>query len=165
MQRHGKLHNSQQVVKEATSLYPPPHDLDQRTAMNPIKRHIENAISAGKIKNKAEVATRLKIQRSTVTRWCDGSSAPSAEEARALAELIGMPPGILMAECEAERAKDKETRAEWHRVARFLRSAASTTGLMVLLGVTLFVTGTEKALAESMTYAADNSLSTNYRRF
>lgn len=118
--------------------------------MNEIGLHITNAIETGRVKNPADIARKLSVQRSTVSRWMSGEKAPSAEEARALAELIGAPEGLIMAECEAARAKDDATRAAWLRVARLCsRSAESLTSsaLTLLVVVSLFVSAPGNALA------------------
>jgi transcriptional regulator with XRE-family HTH domain len=121
--------------------------------MNLIGQHIDQAIAAGRVKNAAEMARKLEVTRATVCRWQGGERTPSAEEARALAELIGAPAGMVMAECEAQRAKDDATRAEWLRVARWCKGQAellTTVALMLLAVVVLYTTGAENLLQSQM---------------
>jgi transcriptional regulator with XRE-family HTH domain len=121
--------------------------------MNHIGVHIKNALEQGRVKNAAELARCLRVNRSTVSRWISGEKAPSAEEARALAELIGAPAGMVMAECEAQRAKDDATRAEWLRVARWCKGQAellTTVALMLMAVVVLYTTGAENLLQSQM---------------
>lgn len=103
--------------------------------MNEIGRHITNAIQKGRVKNAKEIATKLQVSEAAVSRWKSGARAPSAEEARALAELIGAPEGLIMAECEAARAKDDATRAAWLRVARLCSGSEKTVTTLALLAV------------------------------
>ena len=124
--------------------------------MNPIGQHITNAVNAGRVKNAAEVARLLKVSRPTVSRWMSGENAPSAEEARALADLIGAPEGLIMAECEATRAKDDATRSAWLRVARMCarqKEAATQLTLALLAVVTLFVSIPTKHAEASTAYS------------
>jgi transcriptional regulator with XRE-family HTH domain len=115
--------------------------------MTAIAKHIENAKKAGRLSSRADVARAMHVSEAAVSRWCAGQRTPTAEEARTLAQIVGMPEEVLMAECEAQRAKDEPTREAWLRVARFCRQAASTTALTALAAVTLFVTAAENAAA------------------
>lgn len=136
--------------------------------MNDIGRHITNAIDAGRVKNPADIARRLAVQRSTVSRWISGEKAPSAEEARALADLIGAPEGLIMAECEAARAKDEATRAAWLRVARLCSGQAKsvTTLALALLAVAgYYFAGDAETLAGSMLWLGSIGSNTNYGGF
>lgn len=136
--------------------------------MNEIGRHITNAIEGGKVKNPADIARRLSVQRSTVSRWISGEKAPSAEEARALADLIGAPEGLIMAECEAARAKDDATRAAWLRVARLCSGQAkalTTLALVMLVAASYFFSGDTEALAGSMLWVGSIASNTHYGGF
>lgn len=111
--------------------------------------YLDAAIKTGKWKNDRAIALALKVQPSTVSRWRSGEKAPSAEEARALAELVGMPEGMVMAEAEAQRAKDAATRAAWLRVARMCQRQAgtlTTIALALVAFATYFFSGAEEAL-------------------
>ena len=113
--------------------------------MSEITKYIDAAKKALNDVNDAELSRTLGVSRPTVSRWRAGTCAPSAEEARKLAELIGAPEGMLMAECEAARAKDDATRAAWLRVARLCsrpQETIKTAALTAVLAITLFVTGT-----------------------
>ena len=113
--------------------------------MNTIGRHITNALDAGIIKSRSELARRIGVNRSQITEWIEGTRAPSAEHAKSLAEVIGAPAGMVMCEAEAQRAKDDATRAEWLSVARLCkRSSEMLAGLILVL---LLWTSPEKAVA------------------
>lgn len=133
--------------------------------MNDIGRRITNAIDAGRVKNAAELAKRLGVSRATVSRWQSGDRTPEAEEARALAELIGAPEGLIMAECEAARAKDEATRAAWLRVARLCSGQTQivkTLALVALAVAGYFFAGDTEALAGSMLWIGAIAGNTNY---
>jgi len=136
--------------------------------MNLIGPHIENAIAAGRIKNSAEIARKLDVARATVSRWQAGDRTPSAEEARALADVIGAPEEMLMAECEAQRAKDEATRAVWLRVARTFKGSQkgfTTVALALLAVVVYFVTGETETIGASMLWLGSITSNTNYGDF
>ena len=136
--------------------------------MNLISQHIEAGIRAGKFSNAAELARILQKEKSTISRWIAGKTAPSAEEARQLARLLDLPDGMVMAECEAARAKDSATKAAWLRVARLCSSGGrpvTTLALCVLAFVVLYVTGGQEWSFASMAYAGSTGDNTNYRVF
>lgn len=118
--------------------------------MDGFQRYIKAAREKLTDPTNAELARKLGVNRSTITRWEDGSRAPTPEEARALAELLGMPAGVLMCEAEAARAKEDATRAEWLSVARLCarqtKTGAELVGL-IAAAVLLLWTSPEKALA------------------
>lgn len=138
--------------------------------MNRIEAYLNAAIESGKAKNDAEIARLLHVSRPTVSRWRKGECAPNANEARALAELTNTNAGALMAEAEAERAKDDATRAEWLRVARLCQQTAKTTALSMLAAVVLYTTTPGTSHAGSSPYKppsshnADSQLSRRLRK-
>lgn len=114
--------------------------------MTAAAEHIANAIRHQSI-DAAEIARRMHTSEANVSRWRAGKVVPSAEQSRALAEVLHVPEDVFLAECEADRAKDEATRAIWLRVARFLRQAANTKALMAVAAVVLYTTGPENAFA------------------
>jgi transcriptional regulator with XRE-family HTH domain len=117
---------------------------------NPIRAHIDHAIQVGTLRNYNDLAQRLHVERGTVSKWISGRTAPSPNEARAIAEIIGMPEEVLMAESEALRAKDAATRAAWLRVARLCsrsQETATTLALLAIATVTLLMTAPTNAEA------------------
>lgn len=84
-------------------------------------KYLDAVLQTELAKNDAEIARLLDVSRPTVSRWRKGECAPSAADAWRIERLLKMPEGVLMAECEAERAKDEATRAAWLRVARWCR--------------------------------------------
>lgn len=126
--------------------------------MNRIAEYLDTAIKTGKAKNDAEIARIVAVSRATISRWRDGECAPSAEQARHLAELLEAPAGMVMAEAEAERTKDEATRAEWLRVARLCKGQTiMRAGLVALASVLLCWTGAENTAFASSSYETARS--------
>lgn len=133
--------------------------------MNPIADYIDRATKAGVIRSDNDLAKRLGVTRQAVSKWRHGERSPSADEARALAELIGAPAGMVMAECEAQRAKDEATRAEWLRVARMCQRQAGTITSLALglaLIVSYLTTGDAETALASMAWIGAIAPNTNY---
>lgn len=136
--------------------------------MTRIAKHIQAAITAGTFTNAAELARIMNKEKSTISRWLAGKTSPSAAEARQLAQLLELPEGVLMAEAEAERAKDSATKAAWLRVARlcsFRSKKGTTLALCVLAFVVLYLTSSQDLAFASMAYVGSNVDNTNYRAF
>ncbi|ANQ85053.1 hypothetical protein dqs_2015 [Azoarcus olearius] len=96
--------------------------------MIPIRRYLDEAIDKGIVKNDAELAAKLGVARSTVSRWRDGDRAPDEDQAAGLAALLDKPE--ILAACMATRAKVPEHRAMWERAAKTLSMAASFTAVI-----------------------------------
>lgn len=140
--------------------------------MTRIAKHIQAAITAGTFTNAAELARIMGKEKSTISRWLAGKTSPSAAEARQLAQLLELPEGVLMAEAEAERAKDSATKAAWLRVARlcsfrskFRSKKGTTLALCVLVFVVLYLTNSQDLAFASMAYVGSTVDNTNYRAF
>ncbi len=99
--------------------------------MKPIKLYVQEAIDRELVKNQTELAQVLNVSRSAVSDWVVGDTTPNADQAAALAHLLGKPE--IMAECMAARTKRPENRAMWERAAKALSmTSASCTFLAVI---------------------------------
>lgn len=85
--------------------------------MKPIARYLDEAISQGKAKNDSDTARLIGVTRAAVSDWRNSRRVPDDEQAVALAELLEIEPGELLAEAGAARARSEKTRAAWERVA------------------------------------------------
>lgn len=66
----------------------------------------------------------LGISPASFNAWMRGRAFPSDEQAQRLAELLKVDPVYVLALVHGARAKSKETRAAWQRVAEKFRDAA-----------------------------------------
>ena len=57
-----------------------------------------NHLLSTKCYSQADIAHSLGVARSTVSRWCDGSSIPNGKSLTALAECLSTTPAILVGE-------------------------------------------------------------------
>lgn len=105
--------------------------------MKAIRNYLDEAIRSGVVKNDAEIARRLEVNRSAVSAWRSGAKAPDDDAAMGLAQLVGRPAGELLAECAAARAKTPKARAAWERVAKM---ASMTSACLALAVVTTTLT-------------------------
>lgn len=85
--------------------------------MKPISRYLDDAIDERKANSDSDIARKIGATRAAVSSWRVGRRAPDDDQAVALAELLGIEPGEILAECGAARAKKPETRKAWERVA------------------------------------------------
>lgn len=108
--------------------------------MKTVRNCITEAINAGTIKNKAEIARRLKISEAAVSRWWHEQCAPDEDQAAALAALLQKPE--VMPISAASRAKTKEGRNAWAKVATLLATAAA---VMMIIALPYFDTDTQTA--------------------
>jgi len=99
--------------------------------MRQMSQIIDDAKAAGTITSDGDLARKLDVTRATVSVWRNGRSAPSEDQAAALADLLGRPE--IMAEAAATRAKTEKARAMWERVASVLQKC-TTFGIFAALG-------------------------------
>ena len=85
--------------------------------VKPISLYLDEAITRGKAKNDSDTARIIGVTRAAVSDWRNGRRIPDDEQAVALAELLEIEPGELLAEAGAARARSEKTRKAWERVA------------------------------------------------
>ena len=66
--------------------------------------------------NQVDVANALNISRSTVSRWCDGSSFPKGKTVIALAEYLCVTPSMLTGIRSTVAQFDEETLLHYFRM-------------------------------------------------
>ncbi len=83
-----------------------------------------------------KTAQHLGVGRAAVSNWRGERSAPNANDAWKLAELLDANPAIVIATCEAARAKDGERQAWIERVVKLGGRAcvAGAIGVLAIVG-------------------------------
>lgn len=71
------------------------------------------------------------ISQSSFNNWRRARALPNDDQARRLAELLQLDPAFVLAVIHGERAKTKETRATWRRVADAFGKAAALVAVAV----------------------------------
>lgn len=74
-----------------------------------------------------KAAALLGVSQVTYSRWRSANTPdlPSDDNAHKIAELLKLDPAFVLAVVNGDRAKTKETRATWHRVAQAFGKAAA----------------------------------------
>lgn len=75
----------------------------------------------------------LKIPQTTVSNWRNGKRQLDDENAIKFAQILEMPPGVILADMHAERATDTITKNTWSKIAKQLQAIAVTVLLSVVL--------------------------------
>lgn len=83
-----------------------------------------------------KAAPLLGITHSAFSAWRTGRSFPDDDQCRKIGELLSRDPAYVMAVVRAQRAKTKETRETWQRVAQAFASVLVTVGAVTAIGVT-----------------------------
>lgn len=103
--------------------------------MKKLHQYLDEAADRNLVKNDSDLANRLGITRQSVSAWRKGEAVPDADQAAALAALLGKPE--ILAECMGARAKKPANRAMWEKAANALRMSAA---LGIVGGVVLYTT-------------------------
>lgn len=96
-----------------------------------IAKEIDAGIRSHRIKNDSDLARKMNVSRTAVSRWRSGERIPEPAEAHRLANILGIDPLQFMLACAAEREKDDATRSAWHTIARRLAAAATVTAMTI----------------------------------
>jgi len=91
--------------------------------MENTKDIIAAAKKAAGISSDNALALRLGVTRQAVGHWQKGATFDD-ETAIKIADLIGCPPGELMAICQAQRSKEVSVRSQWLKVAALVAAAS-----------------------------------------
>lgn len=72
-----------------------------------------------------KAAPLVGVTQASFSEWRRSHGYPDDERARRIAELLQLDPAYVLAIIHGERAKSKETRAAWRRVAEAFGKAAA----------------------------------------
>jgi DNA-binding transcriptional regulator YdaS (Cro superfamily) len=81
----------------------------------------------------AKAAPLVGIRQSSFSQWRRRHAFPSDEQARRIADLLGLDAAYVVAIIHGERAKNDETRAVWQRVAAAFGKAAAVAFFTITL--------------------------------
>lgn len=92
---------------------------------------VKNKIGA---KNDNELSVKINWRASKTNNYRHNRQLMDNEAARQVAEILEMPVIAIIADMEAQRAKDKEAKKEWIKLAKMTaqRGFASTNLLLIL---------------------------------
>lgn len=88
------------------------------------------------IKSDYALADALGINRARVHEYMKGEGKPDAYLAVKMADVLGLHPMMLLAEFEAESAKDETRRGFWLNFGRRIKSGAI--GILALISIVLY---------------------------
>ncbi|MDO8959910.1 MAG: helix-turn-helix transcriptional regulator, partial [Rhodocyclaceae bacterium] len=71
-------------------------------------------------------AKKFGLSQQVVSRWANGQVSFNDSHAAMIGEILGREPGEIMAICQAERAKDANSRSRWLRVAALVAAAMAS---------------------------------------
>lgn len=100
--------------------------------MNATKKLLDKYAEACYAQKDKDIADRLHIKHSTLANWKAGRAHPDADSIEKMAEAIGEPLGVWLAEIEAERARTPTNRMVWLRLAKTLATATAAIAIAAL---------------------------------
>jgi transcriptional regulator with XRE-family HTH domain len=109
--------------------------------MRQISQIIDDARESGAITSDNDLARKLGIHRASVSEWRHGKTAPSEDQAAALAALLNRPE--ILAEAMATRAKTQKGREVWEKAAMAL--SMSTIFMLLMTALPMKAIGDEAA--------------------
>lgn len=72
-----------------------------------------------------KAAPLLGISQVSISKWRTGKAYPDDDSARKIAALLGLDAAYVLAVIHGERAKSRETRDTWQRIAAAFNKAAA----------------------------------------
>lgn len=82
-----------------------------------------------------KAALLLGVSQPSFSRWRQGDDYPSDENARIIAEQLGLDPAHVLAVVHSDRAKTADTRAVWQRIAATFSKAAGAAAMAIGAGL------------------------------
>ena len=80
---------------------------------------------ARQIRSDAKLADALEITGASISALRNGKASMGDETALKVAEILGIEPYEVLADCHAERARNPKTARAWHDLANRVRSPKS----------------------------------------
>ena len=103
--------------------------------MRTIDQVLDRAQSVQKVRSDYKLGLCLGIGQSSLSNYRLGKTLPDGKVCIKLAAAMGEDAGVLVAEIEAQRSKDTETRALWISIAKRLQSGVSTLKMLLLIAI------------------------------
>ena len=82
-----------------------------------------------------QLARFLGISHQAITQYRNKGTTLRDDVALRVAELLELPPGKVLADMQAERAKDARVRDAWRQIAARMADAAAWAGVVILATV------------------------------
>ena len=98
---------------------------------------LERAKVTAHLESDYRLAKVLRINQSALSNYRNGRNLPNVDILEALCALSGDDAGLIVAQVEAERAKEGPVKTMWLSVAKRLQGGASTAILSVLFAISL----------------------------
>ena len=96
-----------------------------------------------------KLAKLIGITYQAVSQYRNKGTTLRDDVALKVAELLELPPGKVLADMQAERAKDARVRDAWRQIAARMADAAAWAGVVILAGVFGVVFGLLPSKAEA----------------
>lgn len=109
--------------------------------MNATKKLLDKYAAACYAQKDKDMAAALHVKHSTLANWKAGRAHPDADSIEKMANAIGEPTMIWLAQIEAERARTTANRETWLRVAGTLAATTAAAATATLLNVDPATTG------------------------
>ena len=98
-------------------------------------QYLDLAIKKAGVKNDNQLMQAIGWGKSKVNNYRHNRQLMDNEAARQIAELINVPVMQVIADMEAERAKEKETRNAWKMLSKMSKEAGKATSNLLILNV------------------------------
>ena len=121
-----------------------------------ISQVLDRIRSRHNLKSDYAVSKLLDSSTQLIANWRHGRALPDERRCQKLAELAGLDADVLIAQMNAQRAKDDDSRAIWQRIAERLQMVpqALAAAAFAVLFATSFVATDAHAQGAQQTAAA-----------
>lgn len=116
-----------------------------------ISQLLDRVREAHDLKSDYAISKLLNSSTQLIANWRNGRSLPDEKHCQKLAELAGLDPDVLIAQINAQRSKDEDSRAIWYRIAERLQMTAgvAASAVFAVCFATGFVAGDARAASPS----------------